>query len=82
MANPLTSEAQQLLTALRAKPVLTRAEKQIYLFQYLQPEQQLGLEIGPNLRALVPKNLGYQVEYIESMSTEQLLARSPFSSSD
>lgn len=74
MANPLTSEAQQLLTALRAKPVLTRAEKQMYLFQYLQPEQQLGLEIGPNIRALVPKSSDYQVEYIESMSTEQLLA--------
>ncbi len=74
VANPLTSEAQQLLTALKTKPVLTRAEKQIYLFQYLQPQQQIGLEIGPNIRALVPKSLGYQVEYIESMSTEQLLA--------
>ncbi|TXH67627.1 MAG: class I SAM-dependent methyltransferase [Thiothrix sp.] len=73
MAHSLSLEAQQLLNALKAKTVLSRTEKQSYLFQYLQPDKGRGLEIGPNVRALVPKNSGYQIDYIESLSTEQLI---------
>lgn len=72
MAYPLSAEAKVTLANLKAKQVLSRADKQTYLFQYLQPQQHVGLEIGPNLRALVPKNQGFAVEYIESLSTEQL----------
>lgn len=71
MAYSLSVEAQQVLAALKAKPILTRAEKQTYLFQYLQPKARVGLEIGPNLRALVPKSAGFEIDYVESMSTEQ-----------
>lgn len=67
----LSAEAQATLATLKAKPILNRAEKQTYLFQYLQPKNHLGLEIGPNLRALVSKNDGFKIDYIEAMSTAQ-----------
>lgn len=54
---------------------LSRQDKVKFISSYICPENSIGLEIGPNISPLFPRKEGFQVEYVESISTQELKDR-------
>jgi SAM-dependent methyltransferase len=71
----LSREEQETLKNLKDKKKLNRKDKIKYLSIYLRSSENLGLEIGPNIAPLFSKREGFNVEYIETLSTNELKKR-------
>ncbi len=75
MSNSLNSKEKDILKTLRNKQKMSRKDKVQYLSIFIHPESSVGLEIGPNLTPLFSKKSGFQVNYLETVSTNELKRR-------